>query len=71
METNQPAINDWVNTGMNGAAFGEILFRLSTLITDNQARGGHRVWTEIVGGIVNPVRLFNRFVSKSRVAHSE
>ncbi len=63
METNQPAINDWVNTGMNGAAFGEILYRLSTLITDNQARGGHRVWTEIAGGIVNPVRLFNRLVT--------
>ncbi|MBK8551609.1 MAG: DUF3943 domain-containing protein [Ignavibacteria bacterium] len=63
METNQPAINDWVNTGMNGAAFGEILYRLSTYITDNQARGGHRVWTEIVGGIVNPVRLFNRLVT--------
>lgn len=63
METNQPAINDWVNTGMNGAAFGEVLYRLSTLITDNQARGGHRVWTEIAGGIVNPVRLFTRIVT--------
>ncbi|MDQ3020314.1 MAG: DUF3943 domain-containing protein [Bacteroidota bacterium] len=63
METNQPAINDWVNTGMNGAAFGEILYRLSTLITDNQARGGHRVWTEVIGGIVNPVRAFSRIVT--------
>jgi hypothetical protein len=63
METNQPAINDWVNTGMNGAAFGEILYRLSTLINDNTATGGHRVWTEFAGAIVNPVRFFTRFVT--------
>ncbi|HMS65559.1 MAG TPA: DUF3943 domain-containing protein [Ignavibacteria bacterium] len=63
METNQPAINDWVNTGMNGAAFGEILYRLSTMINDNTARGSHRVWTEIAGGIFNPVRLFTRLVT--------
>lgn len=63
METNQPAINDWVNTGMNGAAFGEVLYRLSTLVTDNTARGSHRVWTEIAGGIINPVRLFTRLVT--------
>ncbi len=63
METNQPAINDWVNTGMNGAAFGEILYRLSTMVTDNTARGSHRVWTEIAGGIFNPVRFFNRLVT--------
>lgn len=63
METNEPAINDWVNTGLNGAAFGEILFRLSTLITDNQARGGHRVWTEAMGALVNPVRFFTRLVT--------
>jgi hypothetical protein len=63
METNRPAINDWVNTGMNGASFGEILFRLSTMITDNKARGSHRVWTEVAGAIVNPVRFFTRFVN--------
>ncbi len=63
METNQPAINDWVNTGMNGAAFGEILYRLSTMITDNTARGSHRVWTELAAGIINPVRFFTRFVN--------
>jgi len=63
METNQPAINDWVNTGLGGAAFGEILYRLSTLITDNEARGGHRVWTEIAGGIVNPARLLTRLIT--------
>lgn len=63
METNQPAINDWVNTGLNGAAFGEVLYRLSTMVTDNTARGSHRVWTEIAGGIFNPVRLFQRLVT--------
>jgi Domain of unknown function (DUF3943) len=63
METNRPAINDWVNTGMNGAAFGEILYRLSTMVTDNTARGSHRVWTEVAGGIFNPVRFFTRLVT--------
>lgn len=63
METNQPAINDWVNTGVDGAAFGEVLYRLSVLTTDNTARGSHRVWTEIGGAFLNPVRFFTRLVT--------
>ena len=63
MESNRPAINDWVNTGVNGAAFGEVLYRLSTFVTDNTARGSYRLWTEIAGGFINPVRFFTRLVT--------
>ncbi|HRB00467.1 MAG TPA: DUF3943 domain-containing protein [Ignavibacteria bacterium] len=63
METNQPAINDWVITGLGGTAFGEVLYRLSTLATDNTARGMKRVWTEFAGGIFNPARFLTRLVN--------
>ncbi len=63
METWEPAFNDWVLTSMNGINLGEITYRLSTLITDNRARGSSRMWMEIAGGIINPVRVFNRLLS--------
>lgn len=60
METWEPAFNDWILTSMNGINLGEITYRLSTLVTDNQLRGSDRVWTEIFGAIINPVRGVNR-----------
>lgn len=63
METWEPAFNDWVLTSMNGINLGEVLYRLSTQVTDNQARGSERMWLEIAGGILNPVRVVNRLIS--------
>jgi len=62
-EKERPAINDWVNTGINGINLGEMTYRLSTLITDNTASGSERLWSEIFGTLVNPVRGFNRIIS--------
>jgi hypothetical protein len=62
-ETYRPSFNDWIYTGLGGANLGEILYRLSTMITDNTATGGRRVWQEIGGAIVNPVRGFNRLIT--------
>jgi hypothetical protein len=62
-ETYRPAFNDWVSTGFTGSYFGEALYRLSVLVTDNTATGSDRVWTEIAGALVNPVRGFTRLVS--------
>ena len=62
-ETFRPAFNDWIYTGIGGANFGEILYRLSYMVTDNRASGSERVWSEIWGTLINPVRGFNRAIS--------
>ncbi|MGB5529453.1 MAG: DUF3943 domain-containing protein [Ignavibacteriaceae bacterium] len=62
-ETFRPSINDWVNTTLNGIALGEVLYRLSNMMTDNTATGSNRVLREIGGALLNPVRGFNRIIS--------
>ncbi len=62
-ETFRPSFNDLVNTTVNGINFGETLFRLSAMVTDNRETGFDRVWREVVGGIINPVRGVNRLIS--------
>jgi len=62
-ETFRPAFNDWIATTVNGITLGEILHRLSVVVTDNTATGSRRVWLEIGGALINPVRGFNRLIS--------
>lgn len=62
-ETFRPAYNDWINTGLTGANLGEVFYRLSTMVTDNTATGSERVWGEIWGALLNPVRGFNRLIT--------
>lgn len=62
-ETFRPSFNDWIYTGIGGANLGEILYRLSSMVTDNRASGSERVWSEIWGALLNPVRGFNRAIS--------
>jgi len=62
-ENTFPAINDWVYTGIGGANLGEITYRLSSLVTDNNASGSERLWSEIFGALINPVRGLNRAIS--------
>ena len=62
-ETFRPSFNDWIYTGVGGANLGEIFYRLSSMVTDNRASGSERVWSEIWGSLLNPVRGFNRAIS--------
>lgn len=62
-ETFRPSINDWVNTSVSGVNLGEMTYRISNMITNNEARGFDRVWTEILGGLINPVRGVNRLLT--------
>ncbi len=62
-ETFRPSFNDWINTTLNGITLGEVLYRLSNMLTDNTATGSNRVLREIGGAILNPVRGFNRLIS--------
>lgn len=62
-ETNRPAYNDLLSTGVGGAAIGEVTHRVSDIFFDNTKRGGQRVLREIVGTLLNPVRGVHRMMS--------
>jgi hypothetical protein len=62
-EGHNPAYNDMVNTTMGGVSFGEVLFRLSRMITDNEATGAERSWRELGGFLVHPLRGANRLLT--------
>lgn len=62
-ETNPPALNDLLSTGIGGAAIGEVAHRASDLFFDNSKTGVRRVMREIIGCAFNPVRGFQRLFS--------
>lgn len=59
-ETDPPSKNDIINTPVSGMFLGEILYRISSNILDDRTRGGNRVFREILAGVINPPRFFNR-----------
>ncbi len=61
-ENTLPSYNDLIYTPLNGAALGEILYRVSSNILDDRTRGGERAVREIAAGIINPVRGLNRLL---------
>jgi hypothetical protein len=61
-ETNPAALNDFMATTVGGIALGEIFHRTATLIRDNEARGGERVWRELAALPLDPMGAFNRFI---------
>jgi hypothetical protein len=61
-ENTKPSYNDIINTPVNGAFLGEVLYRLSSNILDDRTRGAERVFREIAAGVVDPMREFNRLV---------
>lgn len=62
-ETNRPAVNDLLSTGIGGAAIGEVTHRASDIFFDNTRRGADRVIREIIGSFLNPVRGIHRIMS--------
>lgn len=62
-ETHYMSINDWVNTSIGGAAVGEVLYRTSSRILDNQATGTERVLREAAAFAINPNRGFTRLMT--------
>lgn len=61
-ENTRPSFNDVINTPVNGAFLGEILYRLSSNLLDDRSRGANRVFREIAAGLVDPIRGFNRLL---------
>ncbi len=71
-ESTLPSYNDMIYTPINGAALGEILYRVSSNILDDNSTGRERTIREILAGIVNPVRGFNRLLQgKTRQVSNE
>ena len=62
-ETNKPAINDLISTGIGGAAIGEVTHRTSDIFFDNTKRGADRMVREVIGSFLNPVRGLHRIIS--------
>lgn len=59
-ETNEPALNDLLSTGVGGVLLGEVCHRVSDLILDETVWGIDRVVREVFGNVVNPVRGVKR-----------
>lgn len=59
-ENEPPSKNDVINTPVSGVMLGEILYRVSSNILDDRARGGNRVFREVLAGLINPPRALNR-----------
>lgn len=62
-ETNLPAYNDFLSTGIGGSAIGEALYRTADLAFDNSKRGAARVIRELVGSVLSPGRGIHRLFS--------
>lgn len=61
-ENTLPSYNDIINTPVNGAFIGEILYRLSSNVLDDRTRGISRVSRELLAGLIDPIRGLNRIV---------
>lgn len=61
-ENTRPSYNDIINTPINGAFIGEILYRLSSNILDDRTRGINRVSREVLAGLIDPMRGLNRIM---------
>jgi hypothetical protein len=61
-ENTLPSYNDIINTPINGAFIGEILYRLSSNILDDRTTGVQRISRELLAGLIDPMRGFNRIL---------
>ena len=59
-ENTRPSKNDLINTPFSGMFLGEVLYRISSNILDDRARGANRFWRELLAGVINPPRALNR-----------
>jgi hypothetical protein len=60
-ETNEPSLNDFINTTLGGIAFGEMFHRAAWLVRDTHATGRGRMWREIGATALDPLTGYNRF----------
>ena len=63
MEKEYPSTNDIIATPVGGAAIGEVLYRTSDIIINDQSSGIERFGRELAVFLVSPVRGFNRLIT--------
>lgn len=63
LESEPAAINDWLATTIGGVALGEVSWRLSNLLINDQKRGFHRVLRELGIWVISPLHGFNRLIT--------
>lgn len=61
-ERTLPSYNDIINTTASGALFGEILYRLTSIILDERTTGAERFFREFGAFILSPGRTFSRLL---------
>jgi hypothetical protein len=61
-ENTKPSYNDLINTTVNGAFAGEILYRLSSNVLDDRTTGMARFFRELFAAFLDPRRGFNRLI---------
>jgi hypothetical protein len=64
-EREKPSLNDLFVTALGGIMLGEITHRLSSELLDERRRGGRRLLSELLGAMVDPLRGFERFTTRS------
>jgi len=62
-ENQAPAPNDFINTGFGGAVLGEMTYRLSNRIINNQSVGFKRQVNELFGMLVDPMNGLSRILN--------
>jgi len=62
-ETHLMSVNDFFNTTVGGAMLGEIFYRLSSTILDNESEGSERAWREAGVVALNPGRGVTRIMT--------
>src|SRR5688572_4316510 len=59
-ETERPSLNDFLMTSVGGVAMGEMFYRISATIRDNEATGARRTWREVATLLFDPIGALNR-----------
>ena len=68
-----PERNSLIATSVDGILLGEILYRISSNILDDRTTGANRFFRELLAGMIDPMRGFNRLMQgkTSRVTNKE
>jgi len=64
-ETTKPSINDQVASGIAGSLYGEVLFRMASLLLESGG-GEPGFWRELGAAVLSPPTGFNRLVFGDR-----
>jgi hypothetical protein len=61
-ETHPPAPNDLINTTLGGISLGEMTYRVSNVIVNDNHRGFKRQFEEVTAFLINPMNGLNRII---------